>query len=1066
MTNKPNTPRPARDANASQQAADPPAQLAEAALRTFLDGVSEFGITITDLDGRIVFTNNAEAAMHGCTIDELIGAEARSLAPQELSRPIKHEELGKLTVWTRDTVNLHKDGSRFPVRLTSTLITDSDGHPLGMLASSQDLSERKRIERALAVQEAVFAGSRDAIFLSEEGGKLAMVNPAAATLTGYTVEELLAMRIPDLHEEADLHAFNTFHDRILAGEEVLSEARIKRKDGSKVLSEFSNRRVVLEGQPFVHTTARDVSARERTEIELRRHVQQLDVLNAASVAFGQTLDIEEVGRRIIAALESLLDWQRGSIWLVEEPQRELRLLAHSDMGLDGVALGAELARERTLVLRLGDGITGWVAAHGATVRTGDVANDPRYRVADPSIRSELCVPLTLAGVTIGAINVESRQRDAFSEHDEQVLAVLASHAAISIQNARLFGSLQRELSERGLVETRAHLLAQAIKSVGECIIITDETNRILFVNPAFVETYGFAEDEIVGQPIDVVRVMRPDEPPPDGVRDATLAGGWRGELLNRRKDGTEFPVRLSTSVVHDQDGRPVALIGVASDITARRLADTALRDSEARYRHLFERNLAGVYRSTVAGRLLDCNDAFVQIYGYTSREKALACPAEQLHCSSEARQDFIRLLQVEGFLRSFESAGRRRDGSPISLLENAALVPDEGGMPTIIEGTVIDITEHKRTQEQLEHAQRIEAVGQLAGGVAHDFNNLMQAMLTRTQLMRASSADPERVVAAVEELEDQVRRGAGLTRQLLLFSRRETIKRELLDLNEVVSGATKLLRRLVRENIAFDVDLADEGLVIEADAGQMEQVLMNLVVNAADAMPGGGRVTIRTRRLDPDTALLRVEDTGYGMSEALRQRIFEPFFTTKGTGKGTGLGLSVVYGIVTQHGGRIDVDSKVEHGSGFSVSLATAQPGGSAEPVRSPALLREPPGGAGERVLIVEDEDAAREGLHEILSALGYDVTALGSGEAALALPTEPPFDILLTDLILPGIPGTDLARHLKRRWNRVAVVLMSGYTEDEAFRRSTVESKVHFLQKPFDMAALAVELRAALADR
>jgi CheY-like chemotaxis protein len=286
---------------------------------------------------------------------------------------------------------------------------------------------------------------------------------------------------------------------------------------------------------------------------------------------------------------------------------------------------------------------------------------------------------------------------------------------------------------------------------------------------------------------------------------------------------------------------------------------------------------------------------------------------------------------------------------------------------------------------------------------------------------------------------------------------------ELLDLNFAVRNTTQMLRSLVRANITLAVELSPARLLVEVDRGQIEQVLMNLVVNASDAMPEGGVLTIRTADTENEKVLLSVEDTGQGIPDAIRGRIFEPFFTTKGAGKGTGLGLSVVHGIVTSHGGHIEVDSTAGGGSAFKVALPKVAAGKSAPAQEVDTATPPMELGRGERILVVEDGDGTRDGLRQILETLSYEVVAVGNAEEAVAVPATRPFDALLTDLALPGMGGAELAQLLQERWPTLKVILMSGYAEDEAVRRWCVAGYSRFLQKPFDMAVLARELRAAL---
>ena len=509
----------------------------------------------------------------------------------------------------------------------------------------------------------------------------------------------------------------------------------------------------------------------------------------------------------------------------------------------------------------------------------------------------------------------------------------------------------------------------------------------------------------------------------------------------------------------------------------RKRAENALRESEARFRQSIEAFSDGFVLLDEKGAIIEWNAALERINGIT-RAEALGKPLWDVEWRvylperrTPERYDFVKRSILEtlrtGRLPSppppdqidiVSVDGRRR-----TVSQSVFVIGTEKGFRV---GLVIrDITDLIELEGQLRQAQKMEAVGSLAGGVAHDFNNLLQALLSQTQLLHTHADEPERVKALGLELGQQISHGASLTRQLLLFSRRETTRPELFDLNDAVRDATKMVRRLVRANIALEIDLAPEPLPLTADRGQLDQVLVNLSVNASDAMPEGGTLTIRTGALGGDRVWLSVADTGAGIPESISDRIFEPFFTTKGAGKGTGLGLSVVHGIVIRHGGTIEVESEVGRGTTFTVILPKGGSGEFAAVTAVPEATSELPTGRGERILVVEDEDAAREGLRDILRGIGYEVLAAASGEEALELPAEPPFDVLLTDLMLPGIAGSRLAAALQERWPRLKVILMSGYTEDEAVRTGVGEGNVRFLQKPFDMTRLAREMREALEE-
>ncbi|MEW5877734.1 MAG: ATP-binding protein [Acidobacteriota bacterium] len=423
---------------------------------------------------------------------------------------------------------------------------------------------------------------------------------------------------------------------------------------------------------------------------------------------------------------------------------------------------------------------------------------------------------------------------------------------------------------------------------------------------------------------------------------------------------------------------------------------------------------------------------------------------ERVRRSLESGQ--MALPLVEEFLRL--------DGTTFRGEASATPITFQGR--PAIEVVIRDVSEREKTEALLREAQKMEAIGALAGGIAHDFNNLLQAFSALLFSLKSKLAGAS-VGQELQTLEGLVQRGASLARQLLLFARREISRREALDLNELVKQMEELLRRLLPANIFLELNLAADPVVVEADPNQLNQVLLNLVVNAKDAMPEGGKLELRVERRG-DEALLAVSDNGCGIPEEVLPRIFEPFFSTKGPEKGTGLGLAVVHGIVTQHGGRVEVESAVGRGSTFTVVLPTAS--APLAPQTKAISGSVPPVGSGQRVLVVEDEEAARHTLADVLQALGYQVVAVGSAEEAGQLPATPAFDVLLTDFLLPGASGAQLAAGLVERWPQLKVIVMSGYAEDQVFKEQVSRGQVHFLQKPFTMETLARVLAAALADQ
>ncbi|MDD5564141.1 MAG: PAS domain S-box protein [Thermoanaerobaculaceae bacterium] len=528
-------------------------------------------------------------------------------------------------------------------------------------------------------------------------------------------------------------------------------------------------------------------------------------------------------------------------------------------------------------------------------------------------------------------------------------------------------------------------------------------------------------------------------------------------------DGAERWVAGLGELTFDASGVAVRMVGTIQDITERKAAEQRLDAGERRYRALFLAHPLPMWVYDLETlRFLAVNDAAVEKYGW-SRAEFLAMTLRDIRppedvASLESSVDGSRTQP--GFEASKGWRHRTRSGRVLDVEITSHDLVFEGRPGRAV--VVHDVTERNSLEAQLRHAQKMEAVGTLAGGVAHDFNNLLQAMLSVAQAARLRTGEPD-VARALTELESHVRTAATLTRQLLLFSRQETARREAVDVTAAVADGMAMLRRLLPETISLTVENAPAPLLTAADPGQVSQVLTNLVVNARDAMPEGGRLSVRTGRCGGDV-VLEVEDTGSGMTPEVRERIFDPFFTTKGHGHGTGLGLAVVHGIVESHGGRIEVASEPGRGARFRVLLPAVEM--AADAVKGAGVTADTlPTGSGQRILVVEDEDGARAGLEELLGLLRYSVTAVASGEDAAALPAEPAFDLLLTDLMLPGVSGLTAARDLCARWPRLKVVVMSGYAADALSRGELASGSVRFLQKPFDMTTLARELRAALTE-
>jgi PAS domain S-box-containing protein len=526
-------------------------------------------------------------------------------------------------------------------------------------------------------------------------------------------------------------------------------------------------------------------------------------------------------------------------------------------------------------------------------------------------------------------------------------------------------------------------------------------------------------------------------------------------------------------------------IASAQLFTERKRAEEALRKSEEKFQKLFDEAPVGYMELDAKGCITQVNRTELTMLGYTSDEM-LGQPLWRFVVEEEAAHEKIKakLSGSTPFGKSFERTYRRKDGTTLPVMIEDALIRDVDGTITGIHATIRDVSEHKRVekemadlQEQLRQSQKIEAIGQLAGGIAHDFNNLLTVIKGYTQLSLLDLKETSPLWGNIQEIQKATQRATDLTRQLLAFSRRQILDPKVLDLNSLLRDTEKMLRRMIGEDIELITLLSEDLGRVKIDPGQIEQVILNLAVNARDAMPSGGKLTIETANVESDEdyahahvgvipgryVRLSVSDTGVGMSREVQQKAFDPFFTTKDKGKGTGLGLSTVYGIVTQSGGKIWVYSEPGHGTTFKIYFPTIE--GELDALTGKSEMDSFPGGS-ETVLLVEDEPSVRDLANRLLRQQGYRVLEAANGKEALRLVQEnggEKIHLLLTDVVLPQMGGKELADQLKIFRPDLKVLYTSGYTDYAIVHHGVLDSGTHFLQKPFSLKTLSQKVREVL---
>jgi len=507
--------------------------------------------------------------------------------------------------------------------------------------------------------------------------------------------------------------------------------------------------------------------------------------------------------------------------------------------------------------------------------------------------------------------------------------------------------------------------------------------------------------------------------------------------------------------------------------------EEALRHSEARYRSLVQSAVYGIYRSSLEGKFLDMNPALVSMLGYNSADEVLALdPQHDVFVDSNELATLMRDFRSGARLSNVEVRWKRKDEKVITVRLSGRIVSNPEETADVLEIIAEDVTEQRVLENQFRQAQKMEAVGRLAGGVAHDFNNLLTVISGYTEVLLERTDARNPLYPKIQAIHQATERATSVTRQLLAFSRKQMLELKVVDVNATVTEMERLLRPLIGENIALETRLARDLGCTRADAGQIEQVIMNLVVNSKDAMPDGGKITIQTENADlrkdePSRehsyihpgcyVVLSVSDSGHGMDRETQARIFEPFFTTKEKGKGTGLGLSTVYGIVKQSGGYILVDSEPGQGATFRIYLPRVEEVAEAA---GHVQVRQAQNGGSETVLLVEDEESVRQLVRETLEAQGYKILEAENGEEALQIAnTHSDIDMLITDVVMPGMGGRELSARLCASHPHTKLLYLSGYTEDAIVHEGVLEPGTAFLQKPFTLQTLTRKVREVLGS-
>ncbi len=958
-----------------------------------------------------------------------------------------------------------------------------DTQPYGYLnkpVSSRDLHTNidsalhlTRMERHLRESEEkyrqLFELESDAIFMVEgETGRILEANMAASALYGYSHDVLLQLNISDLSMEAEKTA-RDLREKVA----VLPLRRHRKKDGSMFATEATARHLDWQGRPIHILAVRDITERIRTQeaLQKQRDTAQLylDVVGVMIVAVGRDRKVILINRKGCEVLGYRENEIIGKDWFsnfIPERSRETVLEVFEHI-LNGRLEPAEYYENP---VRIRSGEERIIAWHNTILRdeTGMVISSlsSGEDITERKRAEEL-------------INRQKMELEAANEEMQ------AAYEEMQASNEE-FEAINEELIT---ANTRLAESEKRYRSLFEGIPIglyrTTPEGKIIDANHALVTILGFPDGRsLLGVSSTELYVNIDDR---NRFLEMTMeqktVRDYEAQL--RRYDGKIIWVRNNGRAVSDEHGRISFFEGSIEDITERRRTEEAIRTSEANYRAIFDNaNDAIFIHDTETGAILDVNRKMTEMYGYTPDE-ARRIDVEAISAGEKpySQEEAIALIQkaASDGPQIFEWRARNKTGDIFWVEVNLKRV-NIGGSDRLM-AIVRDISERKtveeekkRIEEQFRQSQKMESIGQLAGGIAHDFNNLLTAVTGNIALAQMNLSSRDSVQQHLDEAAKAVDSAAALIRQLLAFSRKQIIQPQVVNLNDLITEMQRMLVRIIGEDIELSIRPGGGPVSVKIDPGQFEQILVNLAVNARDAMPQGGKLTIETTVLDPDDeyrrthadippgrlVLISISDTGSGMSDNVKKHLFEPFFTTKPPGKGTGLGLSTVYGSVKQSGGSIEVQSVEGGGTTFNIFLpVTAErPAGSAA-VKSVSEL---PAGT-ETIFLVEDEDSVRKLVVTHLKRLGYTVRDYPGGPEAIAAAGSHsgPIHLLITDVVMPGMSGAELAKHISEILPGIKILFTSGYAREEIYHDGVLDKGIHFLSKPYTPLALARKVREVL---
>lgn len=956
-------------------------------------------------------------------------------------------------------------------------VFDADGRLIGVVEIANDITDRKAAEDALRESEERFRLAFDnaniGMSLVDTEGSLIRVNNQMSEILGYSRSELESMTVNDIAHPQDLGLGLRFMERALSGEADRAEfeKRYTHKQGHEVWGQVSSSIVRNpHGAPLYFIShVQDLTERKRVEKHIVRRdalVRGINLVLREALESSSDADIAGICLRVA---EEITGSKFGFVGEINDTGR-LDTIAISDPGWEACRVPESVSASSITNMEI-RGIWGSVLKGEQSLIINEPASHPDSVGAPaghPPLTSFMGIALRRSGKTCGLIALANKAGgyDASDMADVETL----SSAFVEV--------LDRGRTERALQASREkyrNIFDNAIEGIFQ----SSPEGRYVTVSPAFARMFGYGSpEEMMREVVDIAHQLyaRPEDREAFKRRLADPDPVESYEIELRRKDGAAIWVSVNARVIRDESGRVLYYEGTCVDVTGRKQAQESLQQSETRYRLLFDDSKDGVYITSREGEIIEANQAYFHLLGY-KREEMIGGDIRATYVNPSDRDRFVQMIEAEGFLKDYPLTFRRKDGKGVHCLLTSSLRRSEDGAILGYHGIIRDVTEQKALQKQLLQSQKMEAIGTLVGGIAHDFNNLLTVMQGFSELLLAEKDQDHPDYADLQKIFHAAKNGAELVQRLLMFSRKSEPKPVPMNLNKQVLEVEKLLRRTIPKMIDIKLELSASLPEINADMSQMEQVLMNLAVNARDAMPDGGKLTVRTDVVILDEeycrlhieanpgehVLLEIADTGHGIEKETVEHIFEPFFTTKEMGRGTGLGLAMVYGIVKQHNGHVTVYSEVGKGANFRVYLP-AIPVELEPEVEDIAII---PRLGTETVLLVDDEEFVRDLGARILTKNGYTAIQAQNGREAVDLfkKERSQISLVILDLIMPEMGGKECLREILKIDPQAKVLVASGYSADASVKETTQMGAKGFVAKPFRMKELLRDVRKVLDE-